>query len=57
MEERSPETGYGVARVIEVIDGDTIRVKDIETEEVFRVRYLGIDTPELDGLGLCLYRR
>ena len=35
--------------VEEVIDGDTIRVRDIETDEVFRVRYLGIDTPELDG--------
>ena len=37
-------------KVIEVIDGDTIRVENIETGEEFRVRYLGIDTPELDGL-------
>jgi len=37
-------------RVVEVIDGDTIRVEDIETGDVFRVRYLGIDTPEVDGL-------
>jgi len=37
--------------VIEVIDGDTIRVRDLETDDIFRVRYLGIDTPELDGLG------
>ena len=35
--------------VEEVIDGDTIRVRDFQTDEVFRVRYLGIDTPELDG--------
>ncbi|MCK5044868.1 thermonuclease family protein [Candidatus Parcubacteria bacterium] len=33
----------------EVIDGDTIRVRDIESKEVFDVRYLGIDTPELQG--------
>jgi len=39
-----------IVQTIEVIDGDTIRVKDVETEEVFRVRYLGIDTPEFDGL-------
>lgn len=38
-------------KVEEVIDGDTIRVKDIQSNEIFRVRYLGIDTPELDGLG------
>jgi len=37
-------------KVEEVIDGDTIRVRDLETDEVFRVRYLGIDTPEFDGL-------
>jgi micrococcal nuclease len=37
-------------KVEEVIDGDTIRVKDIDSNEVFRVRYLGVDTPELDGL-------
>lgn len=35
--------------VEEVIDGDTIRVRDLESDEVFRVRYLGIDTPELEG--------
>lgn len=37
--------------VEEVIDGDTIRVKDLKSGEVFRVRYLGIDAPELEGLG------
>lgn len=35
--------------VEEVIDGDTIQVRDLESNEVFRVRYLGIDTPELEG--------
>ncbi len=35
--------------VQDVIDGDTIRVRDLESDEIFRVRYLGIDTPELDG--------
>lgn len=38
-------------RVIEVIDGDTIRVENEESGEVFRVRYLGIDTPEINGSG------
>ncbi|MEA1885130.1 MAG: thermonuclease family protein [Thermotogota bacterium] len=36
-------------KVEEVIDGDTIRVRDLESDEIFRVRYLGIDTPELEG--------
>lgn len=36
-------------KVEEVIDGDTIRVRDIQNDEIFTVRYLGIDTPELDG--------
>ena len=35
--------------VEEVIDGDTIRVRDLQTDEMIRVRYLGIDTPELEG--------
>lgn len=35
--------------VEEVIDGDTIRVKDIASKEIFDVRCLGIDTPELQG--------
>jgi len=35
--------------VKEVIDGDTIRVRDLQTDEIIRVRYLGIDTPELEG--------
>ncbi|GAH71180.1 unnamed protein product, partial [marine sediment metagenome] len=29
--------------VEEVIDGDTIRVRDLQTDEIIRVRYLGID--------------
>ncbi|PJA84314.1 MAG: hypothetical protein CO144_02195, partial [Candidatus Nealsonbacteria bacterium CG_4_9_14_3_um_filter_35_11] len=37
------------AKAEEVIDGDTIRVRDIENDEIFVVRYLGIDTPELEG--------
>jgi len=36
-------------KVQEIIDGDTIKVEDIDTKEAFTVRYLGIDTPELDG--------
>ena len=38
-----------VVEVVEVIDGDTIRVRELGSEEIFRVRYLGIDTPELEG--------
>ena len=37
--------------VVKVTDGDTIKVKDLENDKVFRVRYLGIDTPELEGPG------
>jgi len=36
-------------KVIEVIDGDTILVKDLQNDENFKVRYLGIDAPELEG--------
>jgi micrococcal nuclease len=36
-------------KVQEIIDGDTIRVENIDTKETFAVRYLGIDAPELDG--------
>ncbi len=38
-----------VVEVEEVIDGDTIRVRDQKTGEIFTVRYLGIDAPELEG--------
>ncbi len=51
--EREDQTGSLGGReevgVIEVIDGDTIRVKRVDDEKVFRVRYLGIDTPEFEG--------
>jgi micrococcal nuclease len=36
-------------QTVQVIDGDTIRVRDLQTGKIFRVRYLGIDTPELEG--------
>lgn len=42
-------SGTQEVKVEEVIDGDTIRVENIETKETFAVRYLGIDAPELDG--------
>lgn len=35
--------------VLEVIDGDTIKVKDLKSGETFKVRYLGMDAPELNG--------
>ena len=38
-----------VVETVRVIDGDTIQVKDTKTDEIFAVRYLGIDTPELEG--------
>lgn len=50
LEEPSGDRGVSVdgqlARVIKVIDGDTVDV-DIAGEE-FRVRYVGINTPERD---------
>jgi endonuclease YncB( thermonuclease family) len=49
VEEASPspqETGRVPARVVEVIDGDTIEV-EIDGQ-VYAVRYLGIDCPEPD---------
>ena len=51
-----PDTSEGTevkteVKVEEVIDGDTIRVKDLQSDEIFKVRYLGIDTPELEGPG------
>ncbi|MCQ3936830.1 MAG: nuclease [Chloroflexi bacterium] len=36
-----------VAKVVEVVDGDTIKV--YFDEKVFSVRYIGIDTPEISG--------
>jgi len=50
IEEASPspqETGRVQARVVEVIDGDTI---DVEMDgQVQTVRYLGVDCPEMDS--------
>jgi micrococcal nuclease len=40
----SDDSSFGSARVVRVVDGDTIRVRlDGRTE---RVRYIGVDTPE-----------
>jgi micrococcal nuclease len=42
--DEGPATAFGSARVVRVVDGDTIRVRiDGRTE---RVRYIGVDTPE-----------
>lgn len=43
------QEGVKEVKAEEVIDGDTIRVRDLQSDEIFRVRYLGIDTPELEG--------
>ncbi len=39
-----PATAFGSARVVRVVDGDTIRVRIGGRTE--RVRYIGVDTPE-----------
>jgi micrococcal nuclease len=39
-----PATAFGSARVVRVVDGDTIRVSIGGRTE--RVRYIGVDTPE-----------
>ncbi len=41
----TPKPGQEVARVVEVVDGDTIKVE--MNGQVYTVRYIGIDTPEL----------
>jgi micrococcal nuclease len=41
-----PTPGFEVARLVRVIDGDTIVVEIEGVEE--RLRYIGIDTPEFD---------
>ena len=43
-----PTPGFEVARLVRVIDGDTIVVEIEGVEE--RVRYIGVDTPEPDEL-------
>ena len=40
----APAGALGEARVVRIVDGDTIRVELHGREE--RVRYIGIDTPE-----------
>jgi micrococcal nuclease len=44
----APPADGEVVRVVNVIDGDTIRVER-EDGEIERVRYIGIDTPEMTG--------
>jgi len=45
-----PSQGQGrFAQVVDVIDGDTIRVR--YGGQTYRVRYIGIDTPELEHDG------
>jgi len=44
-EESEEEPSYQDAICIRVIDGDTIEIKD-EAGKIFKVRYIGIDTPE-----------
>jgi endonuclease YncB( thermonuclease family) len=40
-----------IYEVVEVIDGDTIIVRD--SNEEFKVRLIGIDTPEISGKKAC----
>ena len=41
--------GVGKVELVSTTDGDTARFKDIITGEEFRLRFLGIDTPETYG--------
>lgn len=45
-DEPSPPTEGEIARVVDVIDGDTIRIERADGS-VERVRYIGMDTPEI----------
>ncbi len=38
--------GIGEVKLVSSTDGDTARFKDLITGEIFRLRFLGIDTPE-----------
>ena len=38
--------GIGEVTLVSATDGDTARFKDVVTGQVFKVRFLGIDTPE-----------
>lgn len=42
----NPTPGFEVARLVRIVDGDTIVVRLDGREE--RVRYIGVDTPEVD---------
>ena len=43
------EDGVGIVELVSATDGDTARFRDVVTGEVFRLRFLGIDTPETYG--------
>lgn len=43
--EVTPGPGQEIAKVVEVVDGDTIKVE--MNGQIYTVRYIGIDTPEL----------
>lgn len=43
----TPPTGQ-LAQVVDVIDGDTIDVVLADNGETYRLRYIGVDTPERD---------
>jgi endonuclease YncB( thermonuclease family) len=42
------------ARILDVVDGDTIRVRHLITDKVYTVRLLGIDTPESKKPGVAV---
>ncbi|MDP2909501.1 MAG: thermonuclease family protein [bacterium] len=42
-------TGSTKVIVVYVTDGDSLRVKDINTDNVYDARYVGVNTPEMDG--------
>ena len=44
LRDHRPTTTFGRARVVRVVDGDTIRVR--LGDRIERVRYIGVDTPE-----------
>jgi len=48
----TPTYAEGMAQVVYIVDGDTIDVRLFSDDSVVRVRYIGIDTPEV---GECYY--
>ncbi|MBI4497367.1 MAG: thermonuclease family protein [Chloroflexi bacterium] len=48
----APDAAAGTVTVVRVIDGDTIEVLDPQRGRV-RVRYIGVDTPEISGPAEC----